>query len=261
MLQDTGNNSNNANQIPNPYWNVWATLAFTILVFILFSALQSFFLVAYMFSQESMTISDALNPNSASGFGALLNNYAFNGDAISVSQIPAAIIGTALIFFIIAKRKTLSIKNYLEFYPPRLKYLLVFLGLMILGMMLMEGVNIWLDRPTPEFMTKVYLSATNLPLLWIAVGISAPFFEEILFRGFFFEGLRKSAFGTLGAVLLTSACWAIIHVQYGWFEIISIFLIGILLAIAKLKSKSLYVPIAMHMLMNLTASLGMELNL
>jgi membrane protease YdiL (CAAX protease family) len=47
--------------------------------------------------------------------------------------------------------------------------------------------------------------------------------------------------------------------QYGWFEIISIFFIGILLGIAKIKTKSLYVPIAMHMLMNLAASVGMAL--
>ena len=108
-------------------------------------------------------------------------------------------------------------------------------------------------------MTKVYANTQNLPLFWIAVSIAAPFFEEFLFRGFLLEGMSKSRLGLTGAIILTSATWAIIHMQYGWFEIISIFFIGILLCIAKVKSKSLYVPIAMHMLMNLTASIGMEL--
>jgi membrane protease YdiL (CAAX protease family) len=46
--------------------------------------------------------------------------------------------------------------------------------------------------------------------------------------------------------------------QYGWFEMINIFAIGIILAIARLKTGSLYVPIAMHMSMNLLASVAME---
>ena len=90
--------------------------------------------------------------------------------------------------------------------------------------------------------------------------LNDPFFEEFLFRGFLIEGLSRSKVGVIGAVILTSASWAIIHMQYGWFEIISIFFIGIVLCIAKIKSKSLYVPIAMHMLMNLVASIGMELS-
>ena len=124
------------------------------------------------------------------------------------------------------------------------------------------GLGPWtpLDRPTPEFMTRVYSSTQNLPLLWIAVAVGAPFFEEFLFRGFLLEGLSRSRLGLTGAILLTSASWAIIHMQYGWFEIISIFFVGIALCIAKLKSNSLYVPIAMHMLMNLVASIGMELS-
>ena len=251
----------NANTSNSNYWGFWSTLAFTILVFIIFSVLQSLILVGYMLVNEGMSIGAALNSDSTVGLESLLANYALNGDAVSVSQIPSAISGVAIIALFVFMRKSLSFKNYLDLYKPSLKHLFLFLGLMFLAMMLMEGVNVWLDRPTPEFMTRLYSSTKNLPLLWIAVGISAPIFEEILFRGFFFEGLRHSAFGTTGAILLTSATWAIIHMQYGWFEIISIFFIGILLAIAKLKTKSLYVPIAMHMLMNLTASLGMELSL
>ncbi len=245
----------------NNYWGFWTTLALTILIFTVFSVLQSLILVGYMLVNEGVSIGDALQSDSTVGLESLLANYAFNGDAISVSQIPAALAGIALVVLFVFMRKTISIKDYLELFKPKLKHLFLFLGLMILAMMLMEGVNVWLDRPTPEFMTKVYSSTKNLPLLWIAVGVSAPFFEEVLFRGFFFEGLRHSSFGTVGAVLLTSASWAIIHMQYGWFEIISIFFIGILLAIAKLKTKSLYVPIAMHMLMNLAASLSMQLSL
>ncbi|HIQ15929.1 MAG TPA: CPBP family intramembrane metalloprotease, partial [Leucothrix sp.] len=71
---------------------------------------------------------------------------------------------------------------------------------------------------------------------------------------------KQSAVGLVGATLITASSWAIIHLQYGWYEIITIFLIGIVFAIAKHKTQSLYIPIFMHMLMNLTASVLMELS-
>jgi hypothetical protein len=52
---------------------------------------------------------------------------------------------------------------------------------------------------------------------------------------------------------MSAALWTIIHQQYGAFELISIFLLGILLAISRVASKSLYVPIILHMLNNLFA--------
>jgi len=194
------------------------------------------------------------------GLETLIRQHAFNGDAISMGQIPAAVIGMMLVVFFASLRKPLTVVEYLELYKPRLKSLFFYIGLMILAMIAMQAVNVWLDRETPEFMTEVYSSTTNLPLLWIAVGVAAPFFEEFLFRGFLLDGLKNSWIGTAGAVILTSVSWAIIHMQYGWFEIATIFLLGVLFAISKLKTSSLYVPIALHMIMNLTASVGMQLS-
>jgi len=39
-------------------------------------------------------------------------------------------------------------------------------------------------------------------------------FEELFFRGFLFRGLSSSFMGPVGAVLVTSALWALIHTQY-----------------------------------------------
>ena len=244
----------------NNYWGFWATIGFGLLIAIVFGILQTLILFAYMFVNEGASIADVLSFDSRAGLENLIRDYAFNGDAISIAEIPAAIVGVGLILLFSSMRKPLTITSYLELYKPRIKLLLLFLGLMILAMVAMESVNVWLDRDMPEFMTKVYASTSNKPLLWIAVAVAAPFFEEFLFRGFLLEGLRHTWVGVAGAVFITSASWAIIHMQYGWFEIISIFFIGILLAVAKLKTKSLYVPIAMHMLMNLAASVGMELS-
>jgi membrane protease YdiL (CAAX protease family) len=136
---------------------------------------------------------------------------------------------------------------------------------MLLVMIGMQVVMLSLGVETPSFMTNVYSSTEHKWVLWLAVIVGAPFFEEFLFRGFLLEGLRhsfskltNSAVGTTLAVLITSGIWAVIHMQYGWIEIVSIFVIGIAFAIARLKTGSLYVPIIMHMMMNFFASLAME---
>lgn len=244
----------------NHYWGFWATLALGILVFLIFSVCQAMGLFTYIYTVDPQAIARLAQPDPTIGIGELLNQYSFSGDALAVAEIPAAILGVLMILWLSSRHTAVTANEYLTLNIPKLKTLLLFLGLMTLIIGLMELVNVWLDRPIPEFMSEVYVNTQNLPLLWIAVSLAAPFFEEFLFRGFLLEGFARTKLGVVGAVILTSAIWAIIHTQYGWFEITSIFLIGIILCIAKINSKSLYVPIAMHMLMNITASIGMELS-
>lgn len=242
-----------ASEEQKPYWGFWATIGFSLLIFIVFSLLQFVILLAYAYSINNGDITPE-------NLEHILTSLSLNGDAISIAEIPSALIGTALVILIAYSRKTLTVKDYLDLTPPGIFTLVKWLGFMVLLIITMEAVNIALNRELPDFMGKVYNSATNLPLLWIAVVLMAPLFEEFLFRGFMLEGLRHSFIGTAGAILITSAIWAIIHAQYELFEVFTIFLIGIALAIARIRSQSLYVPIAMHALMNLSASILMEMS-
>ena len=45
------------------------------------------------------------------------------------------------------------------------------------------------------------------------------------------------------------------HVQYGIYEIVQIFVLGVVLGVARAHSGSLVVPLAMHALVNLMAHL------
>jgi membrane protease YdiL (CAAX protease family) len=55
----------------------------------------------------------------------------------------------------------------------------------------------------------------------------------------------------VGAVAITSASWALMHVQYDAYAIVQIFLGGILFGVARLRTQSLYPTLAMHSLWNL----------
>lgn len=233
-------------------WGFFATLGIGALIFIAFGIAQSIAVIIYGFYLSDW--------DSSTNIEGIMKSLAFNGDAISIAEVPSAIFGLSLIILFTSMRKPKSILSYLEFRTMPTKSLLKWLGVMVLMLVLMQVSSFLLERETPDFMTKVYASSTNLPMLWFAVIIAAPFFEEFLFRGYLFEGIRQTPVGNLGAILITSLTWAIIHIQYELFEITSIFLIGIVFAIAKLKTQSLMIPIAMHMMMNLAASVFMEIS-
>ena len=240
-------------------WGFWATIAFSLIAFVVMSLIQGIVLAIYAAQQG--TKFDLNDKN----FTESINNYALDGDLLGLAEIPSATVGVLLILWFASLRKSITVKQYLHLYWPRIGSILKWLGIMFLVMIGMQVVMVSLGVETPSFMTDVYSSTEHKWVLWVAVIIGAPFFEEFLFRGFLFEGLRhsfskitNSAIGTTLTVLITSGIWAVIHMQYGWIEILSIFAIGIAFALARLKTGSLYVPIAMHMMMNFFASLAME---
>ena len=110
----------------------------------------------------------------------------------------------------------------------------------------------------PPFMRDAYLSARNsnaLVLFFIAVAIVAPITEEIVFRGFLFRGLSASFLGVGGTLIVTSAAWTAMHVQYDWVILGQIFLIGLVLGWLRWASGSTLLTIVLHMLTNLAASI------
>jgi uncharacterized protein len=138
--------------------------------------------------------------------------------------------------------------------------MLGWLGLVVAFVALSDGVTCLLGRPmVPEYMSKVYQTAFSIPLLYASLMVASPVFEETLFRGFMVPGILQSRLGTLGAILIPTVVWSIMHIQYDVYGIFHIFIGGILLGTARLKSKSLYPAIAMHSLMNLIATVEVVL--
>ena len=93
----------------------------------------------------------------------------------------------------------------------------------------------------------------------IALVVVPALFEEILFRGFMFRGLQATRLGNLGAILVTSLTWSVIHLQYSLDLIVVLFLLGIFFGIARLRSGSTAVTIVMHGTFNLVSVIGLVL--
>ena len=118
-----------------------------------------------------------------------------------------------------------------------------------------DALTMLLGRPViPEFMIDAYQTAGFVPLLWVALVVMAPVFEEIFFRGFIFPGIRNSRLGVTGAIVLTSLAWAACHVQYDLYHMTVIFGMGIVLGVARWRTESVYPPMATHAALNLVAT-------
>lgn len=89
----------------------------------------------------------------------------------------------------------------------------------------------------------------------IASALLAPVAEELLFRGTMFAALLRR-WGIWPAALVPSALWALLHVQYEWWVVASTAGSGVLLAMVRWKSGSIWLPIALHAAGNLLATLA-----
>ena len=104
----------------------------------------------------------------------------------------------------------------------------------------------------PEFMTETYSSVHPI-LLFVALVFAAPMFEEIFFRGFILGALESSGVSAFSAAVVSSLAWSAIHLQYDLYWLVTVFLMGMLLAAARTKTGSLVPCFAMHGLGNVIA--------
>ena len=237
---------------PSP-WGLWATIAFGLLTFLVFIAVQVIALASYAYYQQLHQPNEDLLH--------LILGVAQTGFGISLSFIPGATIATLLIFYFTKRRKQITATDYLKLNPVNIKQILFWITILLLFSVFMEILGKNFHRPIPEWMISSYETAIYVPLLWITLIIAAPIFEEVLMRGFLLEGFRHTRLGNHGAILITAGLWAIIHLQYEWFEISMVFLVGLLFGYARIHTHSLYTPIILHALMNLAATIQVALHL
>jgi uncharacterized protein len=183
-------------------------------------------------------------------------NLGQNGTLLSIFVIATMIFGGITIFLVIKFKKNSNLIEYLAINKTSYKSLLLWMGFTLGYVVFVNVVGLLFGRPiVNEFMSTIYKTASPMWLLWLALIVAAPIFEELFFRGFLFKGLVNSRLGLFGTIIFTAAVWAIIHAQYDYFDIGAIFIGGLFLGYARFKSNSILVPISMHGVANLVAIL------
>jgi membrane protease YdiL (CAAX protease family) len=225
---------------PRTPWGLWATLGWVILAFVL--SIVAGLVGVLIWPPVDIT-----------GGTDMLKD----GTLISITTIASAVvqIGTLALA---ARLAGWPAGEYLGLVRPATRPALIAIAVLIVFLPGYDGLTYLLGRDivTP-FQVDTYRSARDggtLPLLWLAFVIAAPTAEEIIFRGFLFRGWVTSERSAIPGILVITALFAVIHVQYDWFGILQVFVIGLLLGWARWRSGSTLLTILMHMLINLGAT-------
>ena len=153
-------------------------------------------------------------------------------------------------------KKELSIREYLCLYSVAFKDFFMWISFLLLAVACFDALTYLLGRPiVPDGTIKQLQTVSPVIYIFVFAILVAPIFEECLFRGFLFAGLLESRLGAPGAIAITALTWAAVHFQYDLYTIALIFILGNLLGFARLRTRSLYVPTAMHATANSIAML------
>ena len=183
---------------------------------------------------------------------SLQTDAGYLATALLVSNIGC----TLVILLLVAMRKGATVAGYLALRWPGWRALLTWVVVAAVVVAVLDVITNVLGREiVAEWWLDVYATVKEPLFIGFATVVAAPLFEEAFFRGFLFSGLSRSKLGATGTVLVTAALWALIHVQYGAYEIAQIFVLGLLLGAARHRTNSLIVPFAIHAAINLTANI------
>ena len=248
MSVNHSNNTEKPEVFPPTYWGFWGTLLWGVLIAVVFVILQTVTIIVLLLVQGRTT--------PAAGFNQSFVAATTNGYYLSVVTFVTTIICTALVAGIIKLKKGSVLRDYLCVTVVPFKTMLTWGGILAVFIALADMLTLLLGRPVvTEFMSTIYTSAHPLWMLWIALIIAAPLFEEIFFRGFLYQGLASGFPGPTGAVLITAGLWSLIHTQYDAYDKALIFCLGLLLGAARARTGSLLVPLGLHAATNLEATI------
>jgi uncharacterized protein len=237
-------------QVASPekkFWGPWATAGLGFVVFMLHSVTQIATLVIIV------GVKLARNPESdISQFTGIIEGEL--GLILALAVITSTIVGVGLIILFARLPGKISISDYLGFRAVSGKTLLWSLAIAIGFLLLSEGFGtITGTSSNTDLQINAYKTSMWPPLLFFAVVVIGPAFEEIFFRGFLFEGFRNSRIKIVGTIILTSLLWTTLHIQYDFYGMITIFVLGIIIGIVRFRTNSLWSCLLIHFLVNLTA--------
>jgi membrane protease YdiL (CAAX protease family) len=177
---------------------------------------------------------------------------ASNGSVLSAATFASAAVCVPLIWFLVRTREP-DPSGFLRLRPTSRRSIVSWSIALVVFAGATDLISLAAGREVVvDFMIDAYSSAPPL-LLFLALVIAAPLFEEILFRGFLMSALESRGVSAAVAAVVSSALWASIHVQYDLYIIAVIFLGGLLLAAARIRTGSLVPCVVMHGLLNAIA--------
>ena len=169
---------------------------------------------------------------------------------MTLVKVAAPLAMIAVVMFILHRRKLSVAENLGLRRPPPGQNILW----LLLYAVVILGSNYFMNWRGPWDFTEWRQAPLLVDILRVlAVGILGPIAEEIIFRGFLFTRLARTRLGFSGAIAFTAIAWGAMHYTYAPGVIALLILAGLLLGVARFKTKSVITPILMHAMWNLYA--------
>ena len=184
-----------------------------------------------------------------------------DGTVVSLSIMIGCVLLVAISALII-HIKGGNLKQYLALKPFSLAVGMGMIGLLLIFMIGSQALTYMLDEKPLSFVDPLYQSVSSVWLLVFAMVIVAPIYEELIFRGLLWStiaeqfispsdsSLKSDHRGAIVASLVTSLIFAVIHLQYGIYEISTIVVLALIFCYARIKSGSLILPMLLHIINN-----------
>jgi uncharacterized protein len=215
-------------------WGIWATLAFAILAFVLGQAMGFAVLSAIK----------TIDPGRVDTDGTAVAIYTLISNPVEIVTLVLAIqlLGTSAL-------------EYLGIDIPHWRDVAIAVAALAATIAAADAMTFALGKDmVPAFQIELHRTARaqgSLPWLWLAIIVTAPIGEELLFRGFLFRGFIHEPRDAMPGILIISLIWSMLHVQYDWFGTSQVFVIGLLFGFVRWRTGSTTLAILMHVLLNL----------
>jgi membrane protease YdiL (CAAX protease family) len=224
-------------------WSVGRLVGSVLLIMIIFFASQMVGVIA-------LAILEALR-DPAFDAGEWVRQSSTNGAALVAASLSSTLICVPLVLALAGGAQ--SRRRFLRIHATSARTMLVWCGVLIAFVAASDLLTLALGRPVvPDVMVESFSSA-NPFLLFIVLSLCAPLFEELFFRGFLFSGLEAAGARNWVPVVTTAALWSMLHLQYDFYGIASIFVMGLLLGTARRSTDSIVPCIVMHGIANAIA--------
>jgi len=222
-------------------WGFWGTLGWSGPIVAVMILSQTLAAIAFL------RLWRALHP----GAPISLADISSNGAVLAFSLAASAPI-VLLIVAAVIRLSRVPLRDYLALKWPSWRELGMGVGVLAFTLFCSGLAAELTGQETPAFIADTFNSARAaglLPLLVISFVFLAPLQEEVLFRGFLYRGFAP-ALGMWPAIILISAVWAITHLQYQWFFVGEIFVLGLAFGWLRAKSGSLMLTFLLHATVN-----------
>ncbi|MGB7556202.1 MAG: type II CAAX endopeptidase family protein [Candidatus Korobacteraceae bacterium] len=216
-----------------PAWSAWdvlAVLVFTAVAVIGFGA-AAMFIAHAIPGYRQMPISD----------------LATNARVVIGGQAAAYPLVLLFMFILVRSRTPERFGKAIHWNWPGVSAPAFFVSGIILAVVI-DGLSRFLPIPKSVPMDKYFTDAASAYLMAIFGMTLAPLLEELFFRGLLYPVLRR-AFRLSIAIMLTAAAFAAIHgtqLGYAWSPILSIFVVGIVFTVTRVRTNSVASSFLMH---------------